>query len=166
MSALILSTIARGVFGGATTAYQAADSKPGSVSAMVGTSGSEAMRVGVATASRRSRPLFTNASETPRLSNIRSTLPATRSANAGAEPRYGTCCSFTPAIIWNISEVRCEVVPLPWVADVTLPGRARASAITSGTLWGGNFALTTSAFGTRTITTMGTNWVGSKLSLG
>src|SRR6266849_10502425 len=40
-SALILSTMFLGVFGGATIAYQAADSKPGSVSATVGTCGRE-----------------------------------------------------------------------------------------------------------------------------
>jgi hypothetical protein len=33
-------------------------------------------------------------------------------------------CSFTCDIIWNISEVSCEVVPLPWVASVILPGFA------------------------------------------
>ena len=113
MSALILSTIACGVFGGATTANHAANSKPGSVSAIVGTSGSEAMRLGVATPSSLSFPPFTSASDTPRLSNMMSTLPATRSFSAGAEPRYGTCWNFTSAISWNSSEVRCDVVPLP-----------------------------------------------------
>ena len=54
---------------------------------MVGVSGSELMRAGVATASNRNWPPFTSASETPRLSNMMSTLPATRSASAGAEPR-------------------------------------------------------------------------------
>ena len=39
-----------GVFGGATTPNHAADSKPGNVSAIVGTSGSVAIRLGVATA--------------------------------------------------------------------------------------------------------------------
>ena len=42
--------------------------------------------------------------------------------SAGAEPRYGTCTNVTPAAIWNHSEVRCEVEPLPCVAAVTLPG--------------------------------------------
>ena len=87
MSALILSTIAGGVLGGATTANQAADSKPGSVSAIVGTSGSDAIRLGVATANSLSWPALTSPSDTPRLSNMISTLPATRSLSAGAEPR-------------------------------------------------------------------------------
>ena len=107
------------------------------------------MRFGVATAISLSWPPFTSASDTPRLSNIMSTLPETRSCNAGAEPRYGTCWNFTPAIIWNISEVRCEVVPLPCVADVILPGLALAKAMNSATVFCGTFAgLTTSAFGT------------------
>src|SRR4029079_15323999 len=50
-SALILSVIALGVFGGATMAYQATASKPGSVSAIVGTLGRAGSRLGDATAS-------------------------------------------------------------------------------------------------------------------
>ena len=34
----------------------------------------------------------------------------------------------------SISDVRCEVVPLPWVADVTLPGLAFRYAMNSGTV--------------------------------
>src|SRR5690349_14479361 len=44
-SALILSMMSFGVFGGATMPYQATDSKPGSVSAIVGTFGSDGRRV-------------------------------------------------------------------------------------------------------------------------
>src|SRR5262249_39287676 len=64
ISVLILPTIAAGVFGGATTANQAEDAKPGSVSAMVGTSGSALMRFSVPTAISLSFPLFTSPSET------------------------------------------------------------------------------------------------------
>src|SRR6266446_576475 len=35
----------------------------------------------------------------------------------------------TFAIIWNMAEVRCEVVPLPCVADEILPGLSRACAM-------------------------------------
>src|SRR5579883_28269 len=126
MSALILSTIGAGVPGGATTANQAEAAKPGSVSAIVGTSGSEDMRFSLPTAISLSWPLFTSASETPRLSNMMSTSPASRPCRAGADPRYGTWVNFTPAIISNSSEVRCEVVPLPCVAAVVLPGFALA----------------------------------------
>src|SRR5262249_2788366 len=58
-----------------------------SVSAIAGTSGNAAMRLGAATPKSLSCPPFTSASETPRLSNMRSTLPAARSVSTGAEPR-------------------------------------------------------------------------------
>ena len=50
---------------------------------------------------------------------------------AGALPRYGTCRMSTPAIILNISPDRWIVPPLPDDANVSLPGCALASAITS-----------------------------------
>src|SRR5262249_53062060 len=128
--------------------------------------GGGAVCLGVATPKSLSCPPFGSASETPRLSNMRSTLPAARSVSAGAEPRYGTCWNLTPAIIWNISAVRGEVGPVPWVAQVSLPGVALAWAVTSATLGRGALALTTSAFGTRPMMTMGTNSVGSNPSLG
>src|SRR5262245_57270807 len=166
MSALILSTIARGVLGGATTPYHATASKPGSVSAMAGTSGSDAMRLPAATASSLSWPPFTSGSDTPRLSNMISTLPPTRSCRAGAEPRYGTCWNFTLAIIWNSSDVRCEVEPLPWLAEVILPGLALASAMNAASESAFTLGLTTSALGTRLMMATGTNSVGSKASFG
>src|SRR3981189_971750 len=87
MSALSRATIGAGVLGGATTANQAADANPGSVSAIVGTSGSAVMRLAVPTAISLSWPPFTRASETPRLSNMTSTSPASSPCSAGAEPR-------------------------------------------------------------------------------
>src|ERR1700739_4898393 len=126
MPVLTFSTIAAGVRGGAAAAYQVTDSKPGKVSAIAGTSGRLVMRCGEATAISFNLPALTRWHDTPRLSNMQSTLPATRSLSAGAEPRYGTFCSFTCAVIWNISDVSCEVVPVPWVASVILPGFAWA----------------------------------------
>src|SRR4030088_157571 len=61
MSALIRATIGSGGFGGATTAHPAADANPGSVSAIVGTSGRAAMRLAVRTAISLSWPLLTRA---------------------------------------------------------------------------------------------------------
>jgi len=54
------------------------------------------------------------------------TRTSSRPCRAGADPRYGMKRSFTLAITWNSSAVRCEVVPLPWVAQVSLPGLALA----------------------------------------
>src|SRR6516165_9747450 len=99
MPALTLSMIAAGVRGGATTAYQVADSKPGKVSAIAGTSGRLVMRCGDATAMSFNLPALTSCSDTPRLSNMQSTLPATRSLSAGAEPRYGTFCNFLAGMV-------------------------------------------------------------------
>src|SRR5437762_1738484 len=90
-----------------------------------------------------------------------------RSLSAGAEPRYGTFCSFTCAIIWNISDVSCDVVPLPCVASVTLPGLACVLAMNSLILLAAILSgLTTRALGTRAITTIGTNWRGSNSRCG
>jgi len=86
-SALIFSMMAFGVFGGATIPYQATASKPGSSSAIVGTFGKLGMRVADATASSLSLPASTRGNETPRLSNIRSTSPASKPCSAGADPR-------------------------------------------------------------------------------
>ena len=40
---------------------------------------------------------------------------------ACGEPRYGTCWILTPAIAANSSNARCMPVPLPAVAQVSLP---------------------------------------------
>jgi hypothetical protein len=57
------------------------------------------------------------------------------------------------------------VVPLPWVAEVSLPGLARAWAISSATVLAGTLlGLTTSAFGTMPITETATKAEGSKPS--
>ena len=79
--------MARGVFGGATTANQAEEAKPGSVSAMVGTSGSAAMRICVPTAMQPKLAALHQRERTPRLSNMRSQSPASIPCSAGAEPR-------------------------------------------------------------------------------
>src|SRR5450631_1919594 len=121
-SALILSVMFFGVFGGAVIANQATASKPGSVSAIVGISGRDGRRWLDATASSLRLPASTSGRETPRLSNIRSTSPASRPASAGADPRYGMVRSFTLAITWKSSAARCEVVPMPCVAAVTFSG--------------------------------------------
>src|SRR6516162_10401904 len=167
MPTLTFSMIAAGVRGGATTAYHVTDSKPGNVSAIAGTSGRLVMRWDDATAMSFNLPALTSCKDTPRLSNMQSTLPATRSLSAGAEPRYGTFCSFACATSWNISEVNCDVVPLPCVASVTLPGFACAYAMKSLILFAAILSgFTTSAFGTRAMTTIGANCSGSNSRCG
>jgi leucyl aminopeptidase len=52
-----------------------------------GTFGSDAIRLAVATPSSRSFPASTSGSDTPRLSHMKSMLPAIRSCKAGAVPR-------------------------------------------------------------------------------
>ena len=74
---------------------------------------------------------------------------------------------FTFAISWKSSDVRCEVVPLPCVALVTLPGILcriidHSAMLDAVTLLG----LTSNALGTCAVTTMGSNLVGSKPSFG
>src|SRR5262245_49809533 len=102
------------VLGGATTPNQAMDTKPGKVSAMAGTPASEATRFSLHTASALSLPARACGRETPRLSNIRSTSPASSAASAGAVPLYGICVIFSPpATVLNISVVRWDVAPLP-----------------------------------------------------
>lgn len=83
-----------------------------------------------------------------------------------APSRRGTCTNFTPAAIWNHSDVRCEVEPLPCVAAVTLPGLARANAMKSATLFALIFAgLTNSPVGIVAMIVTGTNCAGSNGSL-
>src|SRR6266849_3231965 len=85
-AAEIFSAIGIGVFGGATMPNQATASNPGRISASAGTSGSDATRFSLHTASSFSLPLTTCCRDTPRLSNIISTCPASRSVSAGALP--------------------------------------------------------------------------------
>ena len=103
--------MADGVFGGPTMPNHATASNPGSDSASVGVPGSEETRARLATASAFSLPERTCGSDTPRLSNIRSTCPPSRSASAGAVPLYGTCAIFSgpPAARHRLEELGGEV---------------------------------------------------------
>ena len=65
-------------------------------SAIVGTSGSEAMRLAEVTAMARSLPLWMCGPATTVVSNIMSTWPAITSWIAGPEPLYGMWVNFTP----------------------------------------------------------------------
>ncbi len=68
--------------------------------------------------------------------------PLIRSVSAGTEPRYGTCCMFTPVIILNISPATCPALPIPGDAMLSLSGWALAKVISSGTVFTGKELLT------------------------
>src|SRR5437763_491458 len=72
---------------GATIPYQITASYPGTVSPMVGTSGSASARLPAVTPSARNVPALMWAIEPGRLSNITWTRLVSRSCIAGAEPR-------------------------------------------------------------------------------
>src|SRR5262245_21040172 len=83
---LSVSTTSGGVPLGATIPYQTTASYPGTVSPMVGTSGSASARLPAVTPSARNLPALMWAIEPGRLSNITWTRLVSRSCIAGAEP--------------------------------------------------------------------------------
>ena len=102
---------------------------------MVGNSGNASERRSPLTASARTW-FDLAALEMPfRLSNIRSTWPATRSLIAGAPPRYGTCWICVPVMNLNNSPPTWPGEPLLDEALVSLPGLALAFSISSFTEW-------------------------------
>jgi len=68
----------------------------------------------------------------------------------------------TFAVIANGSDLGCEAVPLPHVAEVTLPGLPFASAMNAATVGALIlFGLTINAFGTGAVTMIGANLFAS-----
>ena len=113
ISAFSRTTSSRGMPAGPNIAYQTLISKPGSVSATVGTSGSRAERFASVTASSRSLPAFTCGSVWVPAENSTWVWLATVSSTAGAPPLYGTCSMWMPAALSNISALRWLVEPEP-----------------------------------------------------
>ena len=68
---------------------------------------------------------------------------------AGPPPRYGTWITSTPVIDFSISTAKWCPPPVPLEEKVSLPGLARASAITSCTEFAGSEACATSIAGRR-----------------
>src|SRR5882672_529002 len=98
-------------------------SYPGTpASAMVGTSGNCAARLGEETPRPRTRPAFACGPIEGTLSNIIWMLPETRSLIACGLPLYGTCRMSVPVMDLNSSAPRWPVVPLPEEPVVSLPG--------------------------------------------
>src|ERR1035437_4566575 len=125
-SVFSLSTMSAGVFRGAPIPNQEPASYPATKSLMAGTSGNVSERVGAVTANGLNLPLLMSAIEEGIGSNITCTCPPSRSANAGADPRYGTSVRSTPAIDLNSSMPTCWGVPMPANATFSLPGLAFA----------------------------------------
>src|SRR5262245_21454816 len=88
-------------------------------------SGSASERVAAVTASARSLPALIYSIDTTMLGNMTCTWPASRSASAGAWPRYGTCTKLTPVIILNSSPKTWRAATPP-DAILILPGFALA----------------------------------------
>src|SRR5262245_8698670 len=156
-------TTSGGVPAGASRPNQDDASKPLNgappASAMVGNSGSTDERTALVTASAFSLPALMCGSELGRLSNIRSTLPPSRSISAGPEPRYGRWVMKVPVIALNSSADRWIDVPLPELATLSLPGLALAARTRSLTepIWyfAADPGLSTSTFGTPAHSVMG-----------
>ncbi|MOA34344.1 hypothetical protein D3C78_1557130 [compost metagenome] len=107
---------------GASTPYQPFTTKPGTLSATVGTSGSKGERRSPVTAMAFSLPACTCGNDVEMLSNISDTSPPSRATTAGPLPLYGTCIMSTPVWLLNISAARWLVLPLPADAKLSLPG--------------------------------------------
>ncbi len=95
------------------------------------------------------------------LSNIMFTCPPIRSVIAGPLPLYGTCVMSRPSICLNISQDMWIVEPLPLEAQVSLPGCALASAMSSCT----EFAFTP-GFSTSTLANEAKTMTGTRSLFG
>src|SRR5262249_34490521 len=70
-----------------------------------------------------------------------------RSGMAPPVPLYGTCVSWTPAMLMNISPARCDAEPGPEDAMLISRGLLFASAMKSCTVLTGNEFVTVTAYG-------------------
>ncbi len=133
------SRIGCGVFAGASTANQLTASTFGRPSsAEVGISGRSGLRSSESIASGRSLPDFTCGKSTGKSMMMPSMWPPMASVAAGPAPLKGTCSRSMPASLLNSSMARCGSPPLPDEANVILPGRCFASAMSSCSDLGGN----------------------------
>ena len=137
-----------GSLAGPNAPNHALDSNPGTLSAMVGTSGRDACRSVLVTPKACRLPARTCCVPVTRLMNMRSILPPRRSVSAGAVPLYGTFRRRAPVISLNFSPARCSDEPMPPMPMVSLSGCSLASAISALTSLAGSFGLPTSMLGT------------------
>ena len=101
------SITGEGVAVGTNSAVQTPISSPGTASATAGSSGRLASRPGAVMPSAARRPSRTWGSAEGKVSNIRSTCPATSAAAAGAVLRNGTCSRSTPCE--RLEQLACQV---------------------------------------------------------
>ena len=83
------------------------------LSASVGSSGSAAERLPVATASARILPALICGITAAAGSTAMSALPARSAVTAGPEPAYGTWTTLVPLFDASDSIARCEMLPAP-----------------------------------------------------
>jgi hypothetical protein len=127
ISACRRATIAGGVPAGAASPIQVVKRKPGNpCSAIVGTSGSSAIRCAPVVPSAFSLPPWMCASGVWTTSIIRWMRPASRSVTAAEAPLYGTWTMSMPARDLKSSPARCSVLPMPAEPKLSLPGFAFA----------------------------------------
>src|SRR6218665_115981 len=101
------STMAAGVFAGASTPHHVLTSKLAMpASAIVGTPGNSGERCALVTASTGSLPSRTNGRMVGTVEKNRSTRPDSNSTVAGLLPLNGTCVICKPAFWRNISPAR------------------------------------------------------------
>src|SRR5687767_5829406 len=108
----------------------------------VGTWGRIFTRFAAVTASARILPDFTCGCADSTVETEALISPEMRLMNAAPEPLNSTCCMSTPAVCLNSSAVMCGLVPTPGEPNVSCPGLALASAMSSFTLFAGTAALT------------------------
>src|SRR3972149_9548899 len=128
-----------GTAAGANNAYQPALSYPGTpASWILGKSGMIGTRCFVVTARARTLPDLTKgtADEMPAISIV--TSPLIRPIWAGPAPLYGTYVSLILAMYAKSAVVRWMLLPTPPVPARISPGRLRASANNSFTLFTGS----------------------------
>src|SRR5436309_6530214 len=138
------STVGRGVFAGAARPFQDVTSYPGTPpSITVGTSASPGKRFAGVTAIARRLPERMCEMAGARISKTRSASPFFAAVTTSPVALYGTICTSTPALDLNSSAARCWVLPMPMVATFILPGFALAAAMTSLTVFSGDFGSAT-----------------------
>src|SRR5262249_6236265 len=146
-SACSLLTTSGGVPAGARMIDQFDASKPGTVSAIGGTSGVSARRSADDTPSAFNVPSFISGNDGAAAANITAARPATLPPTPGAVPLWGICPSSVPVIVFSSSANRCCDVATPGDAYMPSPGLSFASLIKSATFLAGSDAVATNRNG-------------------